>query len=90
MSGSSCGYENGDEYNGELYDTTRELPCNIKMREGHGTIRITKEGGVSNPDTPVSFIIPVYDLYECGLDADCTNNICTLRNSDDVKCRFVK
>ena len=59
------------------------------MREGQGTIRITKEEGVSNPDTSSSFIIPVFDLYECGLDANCANNICTLLDSDDVKCRFM-
>ena len=89
--GSKCGYKNdgksSDEYVGEEYETTRELPCNTLMREGNGTIRITKEEGLSDPDSPNSMVIPVYDLYECGLDAECNENICTLL--DNVQCRLV-
>ena len=57
------------------------------IREGKGTIRITKEEGLSDPNSPNSMVIPVYDLYECGLDAECNENICTLL--DNVKCRLV-
>ena len=89
--GSQCGYKNegnsSDEYVGEEYETTRELPCNTMIREGKGTIRITKEEGLSDQNSPNSMVIPVYDLYECGLDAECNENICTLL--DNVKCRLV-
>ena len=85
--GSTCGYTNGDNYTGEEYATTRELPCNLKMREGDGTIRITKEEGVIAEDSKNSIAIPVYDLYECGLDSDCVDNTCQLMGSEDVKCR---
>merc|ERR1719334_2842587 len=84
--GSACGYTNGDEYSGEEYATTRELPCNLKMREGNGSIRITKEEGIIAPDSKNSIAVPVYDLYECGLDSNCVDNTCQLMNSEYVKC----
>ena len=80
---------NGDKYTGDEYATTRELPCNTKMREGTGSIRITKEEGVVVPDSPNSIAIPVFDLYECGLDASCTDNVCTLLESEYVECRYL-
>ena len=88
--GSTCGYTNGDEYTGEEYATTRELPCNLKMREGNGSsIRITKEEGVIASDSKNSIAVPVYDLYECGLDSNCVDNTCQLMNSEYVKCRYL-
>ena len=57
------------------------------MREGNGTIRITKEEGVIAEDSKNSIAIPVYDLYECGLDSDCVDNTCQLMGSEYVQCR---
>ena len=87
FTGSTCGYTNGDEYTGEEYATTRELPCNLKMREGNGSIRITKEEGIITPDSKNSIAVPVYDLYECGLDSTCVGNTCQLMDNEYVKCR---
>merc|ERR1712212_536643 len=37
-------------------------------------------------DSKNSIAIPVYDLYECGLDSDCVDNTCQLMGSEYVKC----
>ena len=57
------------------------------MREGDGSIRITKEEGIIAPDSKKSIAVPVYDLYECGLDSICVDNTCQLMDNEDVKCR---
>ena len=78
-----CGYQDGDKY-----DTTRELPCNIKVRQGNGeTILIRQETWDVHPNNPDIFSIPIFDLYECGMDAKCLDNKCSLLENDDVKCR---
>ena len=88
MLAEPCGYENGTVYDGKKFDTTRELPCNTKLREGGDeSIRITSEEYAAHPSKPNDFSLPVFNIYECGLDAECVNNKCSLLLNDDVKCR---
>ena len=88
----ACGYKDGDEpsdeYKGYEYDSTRELPCNIKIRQGNGeSIRMRSESWDVHPNNPDTFSIPIFYLYECGMDAKCLDNTCTLLLNNDVECR---
>ena len=81
--GEDCGYQAGNKY-----DSTRELPCNLKARQGNGnTIHIKSESWEAHPNNQDSFSIPIFHLYECGLDAECDSNKCSLLKDVDVKCR---
>ena len=87
--GQHCGYDGNNGYVGKEYATTRELPCNTRFRNDETeTTRMTSEGWAAHPVNPDSFSVPVINLYECGMDAECgVDNKCTLLQNDNVKCR---
>ena len=89
FSGDNCGYDPGDELGANLFDSTRELPCNIKLRENSSeTVRITSESWAESPNNQYTYTVPIFHLYECGRDAECTSGRkCKLKDDDSVRCR---
>ena len=86
----TCGYEGSNVYTGKEYATTRELSCNTRLRNNvDKSIRITSEEWAAHPVNPETLTVPVINLYECGMDAECVNNKCTLlqNNNGVVECR---
>ena len=87
--GDTCGYDPGDELGANLFDSTRELPCNIRRRENSiETVHITSESWAENPTNQDTYTVPIFHLYECGRDAECTSEQkCKLKDDDSVRCR---
>ena len=89
LSGDTCGYDPGDELGANLFDSTRELPCNLKLRENSSeTIRITTESWAESLINQDTYTVPIFHLYECGKDAECNSEQkCKLKDDDSVRCR---
>ena len=89
FSGDTCGYDPGDELGANIFYSTRELPCNIKLRENSSeTVRITSESWAESPINQDTYTVPIFHLYECGRDAECTSEQkCKLKDDDSVRCR---
>ena len=77
-----CGYRAiDDQYHGREYATTRELHCKVPP------LRITNEEWMRHPTQPGKFSIPVFNLYECGLDAECRGDSKTCQLLAGDSCR---